>query len=263
MLPNTSRLSLNTRRDATIDASFPPRAVVTAAEKLQNRIDVATHDANEALRRTRSTLSANYAFSAKFTAMERIEFGEDLAKQAWKLFGIASKMKGYPGMTDAVDSTRKIFNGWGTSEDMEAWNNEFPSGTTPFGWRTNPVSPEAWRTIVRLTPLAVAYMKRDSTVFALKATLFLDFKRQYDENVNAYLATDKEYERRRLEAMFFDRIPRSFAIPGVQGSLDDYTINDSIRPMLLEAYDEGLLETPTGHFRVPDERDFKGRLGSD
>lgn len=265
MLPNTSRLSLNTRRDAPVDASFPAAKVVTVAEALQRRtetlqrrIDVAKQIAKDELQQTRNAPRAMNAFSERFTTMERMEFGEDLAKQAWAFFSLKSKMKAYPGMMDAVDPTRKIVDGWGGLEDIQAWNHVFLSGAVPRGWQTNLFSGEPWRIIVRLTPLAAAYMKSASTVFALKATLLLDFKRQYDEKVNAYWAAKDAAERQELETDFFKSVPRSFEIPGM--SLDDYTISDSIRPMLREAYHSGILETPTGHFRVLPDREFKGRV---
>jgi hypothetical protein len=259
MLPNTSRLSLNTRRDAPIDALFPAAKVVTVAEALQRRIDNAKQMLRDEFLKTRNAGKAINAFSQEFTLEERIEFGKDLAKQAWTLF---SRHPGMEGIMDAVDSERKISDGWGLSaEDMQEWNDLFVrSGKVPFRWITNHYSVEQWQMIVRLTPLAVSYMKGTPTVFALKATLFMDFKRQYDKKVEAYFATNDAAEKRRLKKMFFDIVPRSFAVPGVVGFLDKDTIADSIQPMLKQAYDNDLLQTPTGHFRVESNREFEGRI---
>jgi hypothetical protein len=266
MLPNTSRLSLNTHRDAPVDASFPEEKVVTVAEALQRRaealqrrIDNAKQMYRDEFLKTRNAGKAINAFSNEFPLEERIEFGKDLAKQAWTLF---SRHPGMDGIMDAVDPERKISDGWGSSaEDMQEWNDLFVrGGAVPSGWQRNPYSGEQWQTIVRLTPLAFSYTKATPTVFALKATLFMDFKRQYDKKVEAYFATNDAAEQRQLQVVFFDMVPRSFAIPGVEGYLDDYTLADSIKPMLKQAYDNGLLQTPTGHFRVESNREFEGRI---
>lgn len=260
MLPNTSRLHLDTRRDASVDASFPPQAVRTAAETLQGRIAEARLIAVDAWARTKTVSASIRAFSERFTAMERIAFGEDLAKQAWTLFSSAPDVH-----LDAVDDRRKIHDGWGTDKDIRAWKASLLSGRIPFTWRKTPASFKPWSMLVRLTPLSFAYMKTNETTFALKATLLLDFKRQYDEKVQHYLHPLYPEERRYLETTFFDNLPRSFNIPGV-GAVDDFTLDDSILPMLREAYNHGILQTPTGHFMdfmVLRQHVFEVRVPSD
>lgn len=209
-----------------------------------------------------SLREAYLKFASRLPTDYRIQMGAELASQAWKFFRrslfafgddtlektlVDDGVEFDVNFMDAVESDRHIGLGWGSRDDLDAWSRLFGDQKVPRGWQnefdakfrlldSNPGS-----AIVRLSPLATAYLqvngKGGEAIFSLKATLLMNFKEQFEQNVRRIGETDDH------DAFaFVSNLPYSYRIPDNERfRFRESVVKDSIIPMLEEARAAGLV----------------------
>lgn len=202
-------------------------------------------------------------FASSLPVAYRIQMGAELVSQAWKFFSKSLFIYGTDTLDvvrtddgvqfavnfmDAVESHRHIGTGWGSPADLVAWSQAFGEQQVPRGWKTeyvgpfeSIVDPDPGSAIVRLTPLAAAYLelsgKGGEAIFSLKTTLLMNFKEQFEEQTRRIRA-----ENDAEAVAFVSNLPYSYRIPdNDRYRFRESVMNDSIIPMLKEARAAGLV----------------------